>query len=106
MNARIKLAESIIFSAIALVIYIATITIAADLLPALKESLKNTFSHHWIGKSLTSAALFVGLSLVLLLIPFKTNPQRITRLLWILIALTILSTLVILGFFSLEALLK
>ena len=101
-----KLADSLILSSILVVIFIPIITVAAELIPPLKEWLKNTFSHHWIGKSIISLILFVGLGALTFLIPYKTNLGRINRLILILITLTFLATLTIFGFFSYEALLK
>ena len=47
-----------VLSAIITIIYITTITVAADLYPPLKEFLANVFSHHWIGKSITAILIF------------------------------------------------
>jgi len=101
-----KLADSLILSSILVVIFIPAVTVAAELIPPLKEWLKNTFSHHWIGKSIISLILFVAFGVLTFAIPYKTNLERINRLILILITLTFLATLTIFGFFSYEALLK
>ncbi|KKQ89590.1 MAG: hypothetical protein UT12_C0011G0046 [Candidatus Curtissbacteria bacterium GW2011_GWC2_38_9] len=101
-----KLADSLILSSILVVIFIPAVTVAAELIPPLKEWLKNTFSHHWIGKSIISLILFVGFGVLTFLIPYKTNLEKINRLIMILITITALATLTIFGFFSYEALLK
>ena len=106
MDRKLKLAESIILSTIAVVIFIPIITIAAELTAPLQEWLKNTFYHHWVGKSLISAIMFVGLCVLTFVVPYKTGLERINRLLFILVTLVLLGTLAIFGFFSYETFLK
>ena len=106
MNRKLKLTESIILSSIAVAIFIPTITIAAELAAPLKEWLKNTFYHHWVGKSLIAVIVFVGLSVLISVIPYKASLERLNRLLFILATLVFLGTLAIFGFFSYETFLK
>lgn len=106
MNRKLKLTESIILSSIAVAIFIPAITIAAELAVPLKEWLKNTFYHHWVGKSLIAVIVFAGLSILVFAIPYKASLERISRLLFILSTLVFLGTLAIFGFFSYETFFK
>ena len=106
MNRKLKLTESIILSSIAVAIFIPIITITAELAAPLKEWLKNTFYHHWVGKSLIAVIVFVGLSVLISVIPYKASLERLNRLLFILATLVFLGTLAIFGFFSYETFLK
>lgn len=106
MDKKLKLAQSIILSSIAVAILIPAITVAAELAIPLKVWLKNTFYHHWVGKSLISAVVFVGLCVLTFTVPYKARLERINRLLLILITLVLLGTLAIFGFFSWETFLK
>ena len=105
-NRKLKLAESIILSSIVVAIFIPTITIAAELTAPLKEWLKNTFYHHWVGKSLISVIVFAAVCPLTFVIPYKASLERINRLLFILVTLVILGALAIFGFFSYETFLK
>ena len=90
-----------ILSAIITIIYITVVTIIAELYPSLKVFLANTFSHHWIGKSITAIlifAIFVGLFLI-----FKPKIKP-TFLLNLLTAVSVLSGFIILAFFTWETL--
>ena len=49
-------------AAIASIVYIALITIVGELFPPVKDFLKNTFWHHWLGKSVVLVLLFALVS--------------------------------------------
>ena len=89
-----------VLSAIITIIYITTITVAADLYPPLKEFLANVFSHHWIGKSITAILIFAIFTGLFLVLKPKTKPSFLLNLLT---AVSILATLVILTFFTWES---
>ena len=105
-NGKLKIAESVILGSAAAVIFITAITVAADLAPPLKDWLKNTFNHHWIGKSIISVIVFVSFSVFTFVVPYKACLERINNLVLILLTLVSLGTLVIFGFFSWETFLK
>jgi len=105
-NRKLKLAQSIILSSIVIVIFIPVITIAAELTAPLKEWLKNTFYHHWVGKSLISVIVFAAVCPLTFVIPYKASLERINRLLFILVTLVLLGALAIFGFFFYDTFLK
>ncbi len=59
----IKPDSAILATAVA-IIFITAITIAADLYSPLKNWLKDTFSHHWIGKGVLAAALWMAVAVL------------------------------------------
>lgn len=103
---KIKIAVSIIKSAIFTVVFIALITISADLIPDLKNWLKNTFSHHWIGKSVLSLAFFLIFSVVVYFCPCQKDIEKTKKLLSLLYKTALIGSVVIFLFFVWEALLK
>lgn len=106
MEKRLTVLCSAVCSAIITVIFITAITIAADLLPPLKDWLKATFTHHWIGKSILATLLFV---LGIVTLPFLKKGQdieKITKKLNLLFWLGVLGSILITGFFIWEAFLK
>lgn len=70
---NVKIATSIFYAAAITAVFIAAITIFGELYAPLKDWLKTAFSHHWIGKGVLSAALFVVLSIIFL---FKTRSDN------------------------------
>jgi hypothetical protein len=46
-------------------LFVVGITIGADLYLPLKDSLKNTYGHHWVGKSILTFLVFVGTTLIM-----------------------------------------
>lgn len=91
-----------VWSATVVAVFVAAITIAGEFLPALKDWLKVTFSHHWIGKSVLSAALFVALyGLFYSMLPDQ-KAGRLVAALRVLSWVTILAALSIYGFFTYE----
>ena len=99
---RHKLVNAAAISALAAVVFTTVITITADLTPPLKDWLKNTFSHHWVGKSIIAGFIFIILAIVLYVIPSlrpeEKTARRITALAWI----TLLATLTLFGFYLYE----
>lgn len=103
---KLKLAQSIILSSIAVAVLIPALTAAAELKAPLKEWLQNTFYHHWVGKSLLSIIVFAGVSALTFVAPYKPSLAAINRLLLILVILVFLGTLSIFGFFSYETIVR
>ena len=88
-------------SAIFIVAATAAATIGAELYAPLKGWLANTFTHHWIGKSILSFAGFLVIGVVLTLLPRGLGKP--VPLLYALFWTVLLSTLAIIGFFYYEA---
>lgn len=77
------------------------LTIVGEEWAPLKNWLKATFSHHWLGKSYLSVALFV--LVVLIAYPF-TSRMSATRALWFSFAAAILSAGAMTAYFILHTL--
>lgn len=101
---RTKIASGIISGAMLSIVFIAVVTPVADLLPALKNALKETFGHHWVGKSILAALLFGVGSVVCPALSSTTSEETIWRKLNQLILITIAGAAVITLFFIWEAL--
>lgn len=102
----IKIIASIIKSATFTIVFIAFITITADLIPDLKNWLKNIFSHHWIGKSVLSLAFFLIFSVVVYFCPCQKDIEKTKKLLSRLFWVSIGSVVIISLFFIWEVFLK
>lgn len=102
-NTKIKTAYGAAISGIVAALFIAGITIVAELTPPLKDWLKVTFSHHWVGKSILAAGLFIILSFILALLPLRADEQKLRRVVTTLAWITITAALVIMGFFVYES---
>lgn len=104
---KIKLVASITKSAIITVIFIVAVTLAADLMPSLKDWLKNTFSHHWLGKGILSIAIFSLFSIIAyFFLPSQKDIEKTKKLLSTLIWTSVGGSAVIFIFFIWEAFLK
>lgn len=99
---KIKIANAFAVSAAITAVFITGVTIYADLNPTLKDWLKNTFTHHWIGKGFLAAIIFIALIPLILFIYPNDKKERLLKNLMILFWLTIIGALVIFGFFVYE----
>jgi len=98
-----KIASSAALSASVTVALITLVTIIADLNPPLKDWLKSTFSHHWIGKGVLAAAIFIVLTFLFRLMSLKTDAAGLSRKLAGLFWVGVLGALAIFGFYFYEA---
>lgn len=105
---KIHFLKSITFSAIIAIIFVAAITIIADLIPPIKDWLKNTFTHHWVGKSILSVLIFFVFYFIFYYVPSKSDQtiERLNKSLNYLFWASIFSSLAIIVFFIWEAFLK
>ena len=101
-----KTPQAAAVAAIVTIIFIASITVAADLLPPLKTWLASTFTHHWIGKGVLAAIIFAGLYGLLSVFGRNAQDETVAAYLKLLNVLTVLGGLVIVAFFFYEAFLK
>lgn len=106
MQKNIKILNSFITGAIIAVVFIILITIIAEFSPDTKFFLKNTFTHHWIGKSVLSLIIFIAASLIFWIISAKTDIKKICANIRILIFSVAAGSLAILLFFVYETFYK
>ena len=106
---RFKIMRAITYAAAIAVIFITGVTVTADLYLPLKNWLKITFSHHWIGKGVLAGMLFIAASVILSLFPAPEDEMKIkslARSIGKLVIISIIGTIIITAFFYYEAFLK
>ena len=54
-----KISRAVLAGTIISIATVVILTVAADLAPPLKDSLKNAFTHHWVGKSVVVTIAFL-----------------------------------------------
>ncbi len=106
MDKKSKIIFSIAIGAIAAAIFITIITISADLYLPIKGWLKNIFSHHWVGKSVLAAVVFLLFAVLIWPFSKRADDEKIRKILVLLNWLLIAGSLAIFGFFIWEALWK
>lgn len=94
---------SSILGGIVTIAAIAGMTIVADLVPSFKDWLKNTFSHHWVGKGVVAVVTFLVATFGAMFLPFSVDEKKVQRALEWLLAVMILAALAIVIFFVIEA---
>lgn len=70
---KMRIVISALSSAAIVTVFVAAVTIYGELYAPLKDWLKTSFSHHWVGKGVLSAALFLVLFICFL---FKTPNEK------------------------------
>jgi len=65
---KLRLIKGLITGAIATSVFVVVITIFGELLPPLKNFLADAHHHHWVGKGIWSAIVFVAVMLGSLLV--------------------------------------
>lgn len=103
MQKQTKLLHSAICAAAVTTIFIAVITLYAEFSPPLKDWLKTTFTHHWLGKSALSAILFIAVTFFGYFFPLKTGEETIRKRILLLFWVSLASALIIIVFFGYEA---
>lgn len=106
MEKKLKIINSFIAGATAAIIFITAITIFAELEPFIKNWLKNTFWHHWLGKSISSIIVFVLIFLVSLIIPSQPSEEKTVKNLWRIFWAAGLGTTLVFGFFIYKTFIK
>lgn len=92
--------RSVALAASATAVALAMLIIAAEELPALKNWLKATFSHHWLGKGALALLFFAALAVILR----QREPGNLARVIALEAVFAALSVLAIAGFFLLHLL--
>lgn len=95
-----KLINSSAYAAIITIVFIAIITVWAELSAPLKDWLKNLSGHHWTTKSIFSALLYGAATVILYLISRKSGAEHLRRALGLLLLFTMLGTVVITVFYT------
>ncbi len=93
--------RSVAIATITTSVMLAALIVAAEEIPALKNWLKATFYHHWLGKSILALGLFAVISLIL---RFKGDTPRLSTIIIVETIAVILSVCIIAGFFLLHTL--
>ena len=98
----LRFARAAALGSIAASIVVAVLTIGGEEWAPLKNALKSAFTHHWLGKSVVSAAVF---GVMFLLTAWKpSDVQKTTRALWYAIGAAALSAAAMTLYFTLHAL--
>ncbi|MEK7514464.1 MAG: hypothetical protein AAB587_01435 [Patescibacteria group bacterium] len=95
-----KLIISSAYAAIITIIFVVIITIWAELSAPLKDWLKNFSGHHWTSKSIFSVLLYAVATVVLYLSPHTPDAGRLKKTLGLLLASTVLGTVILTLFFT------
>lgn len=93
-----------ISAAIITILSITIIVIGGELYAPLKDWLKHTFTHHWLGKSILSFAIFaVGFLVVYpLQARFPADEHLLSRSLWWLVRVVLFATIALVVFYLYE----
>ena len=84
-------------------VMLAVIIVAAEEIPALKDWLKATFTHHWLGKGALAIAVVVVVTIAARL-QGKTDPSRLASVIFAEAIVAALSVFAIAGYFLLHLL--
>lgn len=99
-----NLLVSIVFGTIIAVVFVVLITIFGELVPPLKNFLKDQHYHHWVGKGIWTSILFTAGSLLFYILVLKkqyTN-DHLAKWLTVLSFALILGGLILFAFFTYE----
>jgi len=98
-----KILNSFISGAISSVVFLVLITVVADLIPTLKDWLKSSFYHHWIGKGVLAILIFFVIQgLMAIYSRGKNTKKNIIENLWILNLVSIFGVFAMFMFFIIE----
>jgi len=97
-----KLVNGILLGAIGAVILVTLLTIIGDLYAPLKNLLKDAHYHHWVGKGVWAAVLFVIIVFGYILGAKNSNKKITDKLLKILSCVAIISAVALILFFVYE----
>lgn len=96
-NITINKARAAAEAVTAVAVFVAVITIGAESWSPLKDLLKTTFTHHWLGKSALAIFVFIAVFFIRSRVP--ANTQSLERAVRVAIWLSILSVVLIIGYF-------
>ena len=93
--------RSVAIATIVTSLMLAVLIVSAEEIPALKDWLKATFSHHWLGKGALAVGLFAVVSLTFRM---RGDAPRLSTIILFEAIVVILSVGVIAGYFFLHVL--
>lgn len=93
--------RSVAIATVVTSVMLAALIVSAEEIPVLKNWLKATFYHHWLGKGALALGLFTVVSL---LFRFRRDTLRLSTIIMIEAIAVILSVCIIAGFFLLHTL--
>jgi hypothetical protein len=102
MNTKTRWIIGVCQAATVAVILVAALTIMADLAPSLKDWLKATFSHHWIGKGVLALVAFILVLIISSPLTKNISAEKLGKWVNMLTLTTVLASLLIIGFFIFE----
>lgn len=102
MADRKKVLSAATAGATVTIVFLTLITVMADLQPALKDSLKSAFTHHWIGKGILAVVVFFIVWLTMLAQKRQPDDQRLSAGLMTLTWTAIVGTVILFSFFIYE----
>ena len=103
MNSLSSWVRSAAIAAMATSVMLAVLIVSAEEVPALKDWLKATFSHHWLGKGALAIAVFTVVTIAARL-QGKTDTSRLAGIIFAEAIVAALSCAAIAGFFLLHLL--
>lgn len=95
-----KLITSSALATIITVVFVVVITVWAELFAPLKNWLASLSGHHWTSKSIFSVLVYIVVTAVAYLLPYKNSDESLRRLLIFLVVFTILGVFSIALFFT------
>ena len=102
MDKKLKTTNAFLCGAIVTSVFVVVATIAGELYSPFKNLLKELHGHHWVGKGIWSAIIFVAVGALYYMATKEPNTDTTTRLMKILSWTAILATLVLFVFFIYE----
>lgn len=103
MNSLASWVRSVAIAAMVASVMLAVLIVSAEEVPALKDWLKATFYHHWLGKGALAIIVFIVVTIVARL-QGKTDTTRLADIIFAEAIVAALSVAAIAGFFLLHLL--
>jgi len=97
---KLKLIISSASAAILTIIFVVVVTIWAEFSVPFKDWLKNFSGNHWTSKSIFSVILYVGILVILYVLPQQNIEDRLKKILQLLLAFTIVGIVVLSLFYT------
>jgi len=106
LEKKLKIIASFTLASIASILFLTFATIYSEFNKPFKDWLVLTFNHHWVGKGVLAVVIFFVVAILHWLASLKMHPiavdTKVRRALISLFIVSILATLVVIGFFILH----